>query len=190
MLQSLILLLETKFPYLICPNYSLIDTLVSWDQYFFTKKKILWVPLFLFYFFVLEQGWDELWHCAIACVFLRDTVIYGRTWALSICCVKTSFHSIIIFFVLTTVEAESSESLVRTWMWSRSQKWGSPSVPLILSPQGGGKGVSAEEMRECCTNGMIITVHWRDGEESSQRRIVPRVVSVRSNRYIYVTMQK
>lgn len=136
---------------------------------------------------------------AITSVVLLDTRLYWKIavtqkghfpWQFLVN-MKYNDHSNhdFLLFLSSAVEAESSESLARTWMWSRSQKWGSPSVLLILSPRGG-EGAWTGGVRESWTEGRIIGVHWRDGGGSSQRQTVPRVHSVKSNRYVYVIILK
>lgn len=88
-----------------------------------------------------------------------------------------------------TVEAESSQFLVRTWMWSRSQKWGLPSVLVILSLPGGGE-VWLRRKKEAWTEDRITRVRWRDGGGLFQRRTALRGCSAVSNRCLHGIVQK
>lgn len=84
------------------------------------------------------------------------------------------------FSLFSSAEAaESSEFLVRTWMWSRSQKWGSPSAhQMLFLPEGGGGATSGGP-----SGGMRSGVYWGDGGGSSRRPAAPRGRSVTSNRW-------
>lgn len=88
------------------------------------------------------------------------------------------------FIGSSTVEEELLESLVRTWMSFRNPKWESFSVPLSLSPQEG-KGD-----RSLTLEAMIMATNWRGREELFQMHIALTALSVMSNRWVYMMLQK